>query len=95
MEPWDAAEKKISVSMAVPQAPVRFPSQRPLAPSVASVMSVANEKGDNEMILGAVHRSPGICFTAEENPKKPQLGDRVMKGLYDQSSHQMRSVSSK
>jgi len=42
--------------------------------------SVANGKGDNEMILGAVHRSPGICPTAEENPRKPQLGDRLMKG---------------
>ena len=53
--------------MAVPSAPVRVPSQRPLAPSVASVTSAANDKGDNEMILGAVHRSPGICLTAEEN----------------------------
>ena len=33
--------------MAVPPAPVRVPSQRPLAPSVTSV---ANDKGDNEMI---------------------------------------------
>ena len=41
--------------MAVPAAPVRVPSQRPLAPSVASVTSVASDKGDNEMILGAVH----------------------------------------
>ena len=29
---------------------------------------VANDKGDNEMTLGAVHRSPDICLTAEENP---------------------------
>ena len=67
--------------MAVPPAPVRVSSQRPLAPSVASVTSVANDKGDNEMILGAVHRSPGICLIAEETPRKPQLGDRLMKGL--------------
>ena len=53
----------------------------PLAPSVASVSYVAND--DKEMILGAVHRSPGICLTAEENPRKPQLGDRLMKGLCD------------
>ena len=58
--------KKLLVSAAVPPAPVRVPSQRPLAPSVPSVLSVANDKGDNEMILGAVHRSPGICLTAEE-----------------------------
>ena len=57
----------------VPPAPVRVPSQRPLAPSDASVTSVANDKGDNVMILGAVHRSPGICLTAEETPRKPQL----------------------
>ena len=37
--------------MAVPPAPVRVPSQRPLTPS-ASITSVANDKGDNEMILG-------------------------------------------
>ena len=54
------------------------PSQRPLAPSVTSV---ANYKDDNEMILGAVHRSPGICLTAEENPGKPQLGGGLMKAL--------------
>ena len=69
--------------MAVPPAPVRVPSQRPLAPSVASVTSVANNKDDNEIILGAVHRTPGICFTAEENPRKPQLGDNLMKRLCD------------
>ena len=78
--------------MAVPPAPVRVPSQRSLAPSVASV---ANDKGDNEMILGAVQRSPGICPTAEENPRKPQLGDRMMKGLRDQSSPQIGSLTSK
>jgi hypothetical protein len=67
----------------------------PLAQSVASVTSVANEKGDNEMILGAVHRSPSIYLTAEENPRKPQLGDRLMKGLCGQSSPQMGSLSFK
>ena len=70
-EPWAAAKKRFSVGVAVPSAPVRVPSQRPLAPSVASVTSVANDKGDNEMILGAVHRSLGICLTPEQNPRKP------------------------
>ena len=51
----------------MPPAPVWVPSQTPLAPSVTSVTSVTNDKGDNEMIPGAVHRSPGICPTAEEN----------------------------
>jgi hypothetical protein len=32
------------------------------------------------MILGAVHRSPDFCLTAEENRGKPQLGDLLMKG---------------
>ena len=90
MEPW-AAAKKLSVSVPVPPAPVRVPSQRPLAPSVVSVTLVANDKGDTEMNLGAVHSSPGICLTAEENPRKLQLGDRLMK---DQSSPQMGSLSS-
>ena len=79
--------------MAVLPAPVRVPSQRPLAPSVASVTLVVNGKGDNEMILGAVHRYPGICLTAEENPRKRQLGDRLLMGLCDQSSPQMGPLS--
>ena len=82
----------LSASMEVPPAPVRVSSQRPIAPSVASVTSVANDKGDNGMILGAVHRAPDICFTAEENPRKPQLGNRLMKGPCDQSSPQMRET---
>jgi hypothetical protein len=53
---------------------------------------VTNEKDDNEMILGAVHRSPGICLTAEENTRKPQLADCLMKGLYDQLSPQMETL---
>ena len=66
--------------MAVPSATVRVHSQRPLASSVASV---AIDKDDNEMIPGAVLRSPGISLTAEENSGKPQLGDRLIKGLCD------------
>ena len=81
--------------MAVPPAPLRVPSQRPLAPSVTSIKSVANDKGDNEMIPRAGHRSPGICPMAEENSGKPQLEERLMKGLCDQSSSQMGSLSSK
>jgi hypothetical protein len=47
-------------------------------------MSVANDKGDNEMIPGTVYRSPGICLTAEENSGKLQLEDCLIKGLCDQ-----------
>ena len=64
--------------MAVPPASVRVHSQRPLA---LSVTSVANEKGDNEMIPRAVQRYTGICLTAEETPGKPQLGDRKLLNL--------------
>ena len=65
--------------MAVSPTPVWVPSQRPLAPSATSVTSVTNDKGDNKMILGAVHISPGIWLTAEETPRKPQIGDRLTK----------------
>jgi hypothetical protein len=68
--------------VAVPPASVRVPSQRPLAPSVTSVTPVANDKGDNKVIPGAVHRSPSICLKAEENPGRPQKGDRLMKALF-------------
>ena len=81
--------------MAVPPAPVRVPSQRPIAPSATSVKYVANDKDDNEMILDDVQKSPGIYLKAEENPGKPQLGDRLMMGLCDQSSPHMGSLSSK
>ena len=58
---------------------VLFRGRRPLAPSV---MSVTNDKGDNEMIPGAVHRSPAIYLRAEENPRKPQLGEINLPHLY-------------
>ena len=48
MEPWAAAKKTFI--------------QCGGAPNVASVTSIANDKGDNEMIVGAVHRSPGISI---------------------------------
>ena len=70
--PWSHGlrTKKLLVSMAVLPAPVRFPNQRPLAPSVASITSVANDMGDNEMILGVVHRSPGFLVQPGNVPFK-------------------------
>ena len=59
--------RKLHASVAVPPDPVRVPSQRPLAPSVTSRLS-ANDKGNNEIIPGTKHRSPGIYLTAEEKP---------------------------
>ena len=67
-------QKSFKLDVAVPLAPLRVPSQRTLAPSVTSVTSVANNN-----IPGTVHRSPGICLTIEENPGKPQLGDRIFR----------------
>ena len=87
--------KKLLASVPVPPAPVRVPKQRPLAQSVASVTSAANVKEDNEMIPGAVHGSPGSCLPAEETPRKPQVGDRLMKELCDQSLPQLGSLFSK
>ena len=86
--------KKLSASVAVPPAPLRVPGLWPLALSVRSVTSVTNAKSNNEIIPGAVHRSPGICLTAEKNLGKPQLEDHMMKGLCDQSP-QMGSLTSK
>ena len=78
----------------MPAAPIRVSSQRLLTQSVTSVMSVANDKGNNEIILGAVHRPLSICLTAEENPRKPQLGNRLMKGLCNQLLPRMGSLFS-
>ena len=60
-------QKKQTASVAVLPASVRFPSHWPLTPSVTSVTSDANDRSDNEMIPGAVHRSPDINLSAEEN----------------------------
>ena len=38
-------------------------------------------KDDDEMKPCYVHRSPGIYLMTEENPGKPQLGDRLMKAV--------------
>ena len=90
MEPWAAAKKNFQLVWWCHQLLSEFLAKGPLPP----VMSVANDKGDNEMILGAVHRSLGICHTAKENPRNPQLGDHLMKRMCDQSSPQTGSLSS-
>ena len=45
----------------------------------------------NEMIPKTMHRSPGICLIAEENPGKLQLENSLMKGTCDQSMPQMEN----
>jgi hypothetical protein len=39
------------------------------------------KKEGEDIISGAVHRSPGIYLTAEENLGKSQLKDRLMKAV--------------
>ena len=41
----------------------------------------ANDKGDNEVELEAKYRSHGDLRMPEENPRKPQLGDHLMKAV--------------
>ena len=36
----------------------------------------ANDKGENETIPVTVHKFSGVYLTAEENARKPHLGDR-------------------
>ena len=59
--------------MAVPSVPFQLLANGHL-PRVSR--QSANDKGDNEMIPEAVHRSHGIYHIAEESPRKPQLGGR-------------------
>ena len=76
MEPWTTAKKALA-NVEVPSIPVWVPSQWPLAQVSHQSHWSAKDNGDNEMILGTVHRSPGIYLTAEETPGKPQLGLRL------------------
>ena len=41
----------------------------------------ADDNGDNKLIPEAMYRFPRLYFKAEENPRKPQLGDRLMKDM--------------
>ena len=66
--------------MTIPPVSVRVPTQRPVALNATSVTSSIIDKGDNEMLPRAVHRS-GIYLTAEENAGKPHLGDRLTKAV--------------
>jgi hypothetical protein len=59
--------------MPVPPAPVLVLSQRPLAPRVTSVMSVANDKKYLVSPLKANQLHPFIIFI-EQNAFKPQDG---------------------
>ena len=62
----------ITLPLSMSSASVGVPSHRLFAPRVTSV---TNDKVDIEMIPRAVHRSPGICLSAEKSTGKLQLGD--------------------
>ena len=51
--------RELEASVAVPPA-VRVSSQSPLAREPRQSSLSANDKGNNDMILEAMHRSPGI-----------------------------------
>ena len=53
--------------MAVPKAPVWVPSNDHLSRASRQSSLSSNDKGDNEVKLGATHRSPVIYLTSEEN----------------------------
>jgi hypothetical protein len=65
--------------MPVPLAPIRVPCQWSLGSSVTSVTS--NDKDNNHVKSGNVHRSPGIYLMAEENIGESQLEDHPMKAV--------------
>ena len=86
--------KKLQASVAVLPAPVRVTIHYYLPRVSRQSRLSANDKGNNEMIPGAVHRSHGIYLTAEKTPGIPQLEDRQRR-LRDQSSPKMGSHTSK
>ena len=96
MEPWTADKKNFQLVWRC-HAPVWVPSRRPLVPSVASVTSVANDNGDNEMILGAVCRSPRISLQPRKtSAKRPSYEGAVQPFITSNGVPflQMRSVGS-
>ena len=86
--------KKVHASVAVPAAPVRVPSQRPLSPSVTSVTSVANDRVIMKL-------SQGLCtdllaFALQlGKPRKTSAKRPYDEGAVDQSSPHKGSLSSK
>ena len=80
MKPWAAAEKALSYHhlLSGSIAKSHFP---PVSHQSRLSRLSANDKVANEMIPGAVDRSPGICLMTEENPGKQHLGNCLMKAV--------------
>ena len=78
----------------MPPAPVRVPSQRPLAPCVPSVV---NDNSDNKMIPGAVQRSPGIYLKDPKTSARRAFDEGAVRLVIASNGVpflQMRSVES-
>ena len=80
--------------MTVPPAPDRVPDQRPLAPSVMSVTSDANDKGDNEMISSHLLYSGGKSRKASTRIPSDEGAVRTVIASNGVPYLQMRSVRS-
>ena len=80
MEPWTVAKKSFKLVWRCHLLLSGLLAKGHL-PRMSRQLSVA-DRVDNEIIPGAVHRSPGVCLMPEETPGKPQLGDRLMKRLF-------------
>ena len=71
-----SGQKNLLASVAVPLAPVvRVPIQRPLPPNVTSLTSVANDKGDIEMILGVCTDLLAFALQLEDSTSYIRLDD--------------------
>ena len=98
MEPWAAARKSFKLEYRCHQLLSGFLAKGHLPRVSRQLPLSANDKGDNKIISGAVHRSTNIYPTAEKNSGKSQLGDRLMKAVrsviasYGVPYLQMRSV---
>ena len=70
MEPWAVAKKSFKLVWRCHQLLSGFLAKVHLLRVSRQSHVSANDKGDNEMIPGAVHISPGIYLTVEEKPRK-------------------------
>jgi hypothetical protein len=67
MEPWAAGKKNFKLAWQCCQLLSEILANGHLPQVSHQSCLSANDEGDNKMVPGAVHRSPGICLTAEEN----------------------------
>ena len=90
MEPWTAAKKKkkkknVYLVWRCYRQLHRVPSQRPLTPSVASVTSVANDKGGNEMAFALWSRKTSARKSSDEGAVRPVIASNGVTFLQTKS----------